>query len=59
MAPKKKAAKKKKAKGEKKEKVEGEEGKDEIPEHKIPLPTYGWMKLTVSILRRDCLLFGF
>ena len=46
MAPKPKGkGKKKKDKEEKK--VEGE-APVEIPEHQLPLPKHGWMRLTVS-----------
>ena len=49
MAPKGKAKKGKGSKKSTKKKVvEGEEGKEEEKEAKIELPTFGWVKITVS-----------
>lgn len=47
MAPKKKGGKKKASKKDEEKKVEGDGQPEQIPEHKIPLPKHGWMKLTV------------
>ena len=57
MAP--KGKKKKAAKPKEEKKAEGDGLPVDIPEHKIPLPKHGWMKLTLKLCQPSEILCSF